>query len=141
MTCIRLHNSQDRSVREFSCDPLDKKQISLYVCGITPYDCPHLGHGRCYVTFDLLYRVLTFFGYSVTYCRNFTDIDDKLMARSEKEFGTPYRYAEVAQRYIDIFHDDMRALNCVSPTHEPRVTQVIPEIIALIERLIKAEKA
>jgi len=115
--------------------------IKLYVCGITPYDAPHIGHGRCYVTFDLLYRLLEFLGYKVIYCRNFTDIDDKLLAKSEKEFGTPFKFAEVAQRYIDIFERDMNLLNCKKPTYEPRVTQTIPEIIAFVQTLIDAGKA
>jgi cysteinyl-tRNA synthetase len=115
--------------------------IKLYVCGITPYDAPHIGHGRCYVTFDLLYRLLEFLGYKVVYCRNFTDIDDKLLAKSEKEFGTPFKFADIAQRYIDIFDRDMQLLNCKKPTFEPRVTQTIPEIIALVQELIKADKA
>ena len=59
--------------------PLSEKTITLYVCGVTPYDRSHIGHGRCYVSFDTIYRILTFLGYSVTYCRNFTDIDDKLI--------------------------------------------------------------
>jgi len=110
--------------------------ISMYVCGITPYDFSHIGHGRCYVTFDVIYRLLISCGYKVTYVRNFTDIDDKLLVRAQKEFGDQTRYPEIAQRYIDAYHEDMARLGCCSPQHEPRVTEVIPEIIRFIEALI-----
>jgi cysteinyl-tRNA synthetase len=115
--------------------------VRLYVCGITPYDAAHVGHGRVYVTFDVLYRLLTFLGYTVTYCRNFTDIDDKLLSKSEKEFGTPQRYKEIADRYIQSYTEDMRALGCLPPSVEPRVTENIPEIITFIQGLIDAGKA
>jgi cysteinyl-tRNA synthetase len=111
-------------------------KVSLYVCGITPYDSAHLGHGRCYVSFDLLYRLLQFLGYSVTYCRNFTDIDDKLIWRAEERFGDGMRYAEIADHYIVSYHDDMKALGCLPPTYEPRVTNHIPQIVTFIEGLI-----
>ena len=67
--------------------PLKPGIITLYVCGITPYDYAHLGHGRVYVTFDVLYRLLRFLGYEVIYCRNFTDIDDKIIKRAPKRIG------------------------------------------------------
>lgn len=112
------------------------KQLKMYVCGVTPYDDAHIGHGRCYVAFDLLYRTLQFFGTEVTYCRNFTDIDDKTMHRAEKEFGDRLRFHEIADRYIKNFHQDIAKLNCVSPQHEPRVTDNIPQIIDFIQKLI-----
>ncbi len=121
--------------------PQDPGQVTMYVCGITPYDFPHLGHGRVYVTFDVLYRLLKFLGYDVRYCRNFTDIDDKLLNRAQEEFGDPLRYQEIAQRYIAAFHKNMEQLNCLPPTYEPYVTKTIPEIISFIEGLIKANKA
>lgn len=110
--------------------------VTLYVCGVTPYDFSHVGHGRCYIAFDLLYRVLRFLKYPIIYCRNFTDIDDKLLIRAQQEFGDQLRYSEIADRYIKAFHEDMASLNCLSPVHEPRVTDHIPEIIQFIVRLI-----
>lgn len=110
--------------------------ITMYVCGVTPYDFSHIGHGRCYVSFDVLYRVLQFLGYTVIYCRNFTDIDDKLLVRAQQEFGDRLRYKEIAQQFIHAFHEDMQSLNCLSPVYEPRVTDHIPEIIQFIVRLI-----
>ncbi len=114
----------------------DTDTLLMYVCGITPYDHAHLGHGRCYVTFDLLYRLLTFLGYKVTYARNFTDIDDKLINRAEKELNDPTQFIRLANTYIESFHEDMKALGCKPPHYEPRVTQMIPQIIAFVEGLI-----
>jgi cysteinyl-tRNA synthetase len=121
--------------------PLNDKKVKLYVCGITPYDYAHIGHARVYVTFDLLYRLLTFEGFQVSYCRNFTDIDDKILNRAQKEFGDASRYQEISKRYIDAFHEDMRKLNCLPPTYEPTVTGTMPEIIEFIQGLIKNGKA
>ena len=117
--------------------PQKPKQVLLYVCGITPYDSAHLGHGRCYVSFDLLYRLLNFLGYTVTYCRNFTDIDDKLIRRAQERLGDGMRYREIADQYIASYHADMKALNTLTPTYEPRVTDHIPQIIRFIEGLIE----
>ena len=116
--------------------PIQAPQVKMYVCGITPYDYAHIGHGRVYVTFDILYRLLTFLGYQVSYCRNFTDIDDKLLNKATKELGDQMRYHEIARRYIDAYHQDMQALQCLPPTYEPYATETINEIIALTEDLI-----
>ena len=111
-------------------------KVLMYVCGITPYDSAHLGHGRCYVSFDLLYRFLNFLGYTVTYCRNFTDIDDKLIRRAQERLGDGLRYKEIAQQYIASYHADMAALGNLPPTYEPLVTDNIPQIITFVEGLI-----
>jgi cysteinyl-tRNA synthetase len=121
--------------------PLHTDKVTLYVCGVTPYDFAHVGHGRCYVTFDLLLRLMTILGYHVAYCRNFTDIDDKLLNRAQKELGDAARYHEVATKYIDAYAEDMRNLNCLAPTVEPRVTDHIPEIIDFIQGLIESGHA
>lgn len=117
--------------------PLKKEAVNLYVCGITPYDYAHIGHGRVYVTFDVLLRLLRLLQFDVTYCRNFTDIDDKLLHRAEKELGDKFRYKEIAQKYIDAYHEDVVALGCLTPDVEPRVTETIPGIITFIEGLVK----
>ena len=121
--------------------PLDAQCVKMYVCGITPYDYAHLGHGRVYVTFDLLYRLLHFLGYRVSYCRNFTDIDDKIIARSQQELGNSNQFQTISKKYIDSFHQDLQALNCLPPTHEPLVTTTIPEIINFVKALIQKGKA
>lgn len=120
---------------------VQNNKVTMYVCGITPYDYAHLGHGRCYVTFDVLYRLLTFLGYTVTYGRNFTDIDDKLIARAEKEFNDPTQYLLLADRFIASFHEDMKTLACLPPDYEPRVTTHIEPIIKFVEGLVAAGKA
>jgi cysteinyl-tRNA synthetase len=114
------------------------KQVKMYVCGVTPYDNAHVGHGRCYVAFDVVQRMLRHFGADVVYCRNFTDIDDKIMHRAEKELGDRLRYREIADRYIESFSKDIATLNCEVPQIEPRVTDNIPQIIQFIEELIAA---
>ncbi len=119
----------------------DGKALLLYVCGITPYDYAHIGHGRCYVVFDVLYRLAKFHKLPIVYCRNFTDIDDKLLHKAHEEFGDKYRYVEIAQRYINAYLEDMEQLGCTFPDHQPRVTHVIPDIIAFIELLIKKDAA
>jgi len=135
---IKFYNSLTKKKEIFT--PHQPNCVSMYVCGVTPYDYPHLGHGRVYINFDILFRLLTFLGHSVTYVRNFTDIDDKILARAEKE-GTPNDYSTVAQRFIDLFHQSMHTLNCLPPTHEPRVTQYIPQIIDFIADLVANENA
>ena len=104
----------------------------MYVCGVTPYAPSHIGHGRCYVSFDIVYRFLKFLGYEVLYCRNYTDIDDKLLNKAQDKL----RYQEIAHKYITSFQDDMRALDCATPDFEPRVTENISAIIEFIEGLI-----
>lgn len=131
-----LHITNSLTGQKEPFQPLLAGRINLYVCGITPYDLSHIGHGRCYVVFDMIYRYLSFLGFDVKYCRNFTDIDDKLLTKAVKEFGDASRYSEIAHRYIAAYHDDMQALNCLSPDHEPRVTQTIPQIITFVQGLI-----
>ena len=115
--------------------------VKMYICGITPYDYSHIGHGRSYVTFDVLYRILQFLGNDVIYCRNFTDIDDKLLRRAEERFGNQMRYPEIADEYIALYNKEMALLGCMSPTYEPRVTEHIFDIIGFIEQLIKKGNA
>lgn len=121
--------------------PLENGKVKMYVCGVTPYDHAHVGHGRCYVTFDLFYRLLKHLGYKVTYCRNFTDVDDKLLNKAAKELGNELRYKELADKFIKSYTEDVTALGCQNPDYEPRVTETIPEIIEFIEGLIKKGKA
>lgn len=118
----------------------DKKGLTFYACGITPSGYPHLGHGRCYVLFDVLYRFLKSQNQKITYCRNITDIDDKLLAKAES-LGNKHRYKEVAEKYLNIFFEDMESLNCLFPDHQPRATEVIPDIIKFIETLIEKKHA
>lgn len=116
---------------------IQNKETRLYVCGITPYDYAHIGHGRCYIFFDVLYRYLRSIGVKVTYCRNFTDIDDKLLARAQEEYQDSFAYKKVADFYIENYLQDMESLNCLFPDMQPRVTEVIKDIIEFVQGLIK----
>ena len=131
---LYITNTKTGKKEEFV--PKSEEKVNLYVCGITPYDFAHIGHGRCYVMFDLLYRLLTFSGHKVSYCRNFTDIDDKILNRSEQEFGDKSRYREISERFIKAYGEDMERLNCSKPDKEPKVTEYIDEIIAFVQGLI-----
>ncbi len=115
--------------------PLDAegKTVKLYVCGPTVYDDAHLGHARCYITWDVLYRFLKFMGYDVTYVRNVTDVDDKILNRAKERGETP---AELAERNYQSFTADMAALNVLPPDEEPRATQYIAHMLTGIEALI-----
>lgn len=125
------------TARKERFESIKPNQVKLYVCGITPYSDSHIGHGRCYVSFDILVRILTFLGYDVSYCRNFTDIDDKLLKKAQEQLGDTFKFKEIADTYIRLFHQDMSNLNCLAPTFEPRVTDNINEIIAFITGLIQ----
>ncbi len=128
---LKLTNTLKRKKENFK--PLKNDNVSMYVCGITPYDYSHIGHGRCYVNFDLLFRLLKFLGYNVNYVRNFTDIDDKIL---KKALITNLEYQEIANKFIKHFHEDMFSLNCLEPTKEPKVTENIGSIIKFIKELI-----
>lgn len=133
---IFISNTLSRLKEAFT--PAQAGKVSLYVCGITPYSYSHIGHARVYIVFDVLVRVLKLNGLDVAYIRNFTDIDDKILDRIPGEHTDiePKIKAFVEPFVVD-FHTGLRALNCLPPTHEPRVTQTIPEIIDLVDRLLK----
>jgi cysteinyl-tRNA synthetase len=133
MTQLFLYNTLSRRKEEFT--PLDPKNVRMYVCGPTVYDRPHLGNARSTVVYDVLYRVLReIYGKEhVTYARNITDVDDKINAAA-KQNGEPI--SALTARVEGWFHDDIRALNCLPPTHEPRATAHIKEMIAINQQLI-----
>jgi cysteinyl-tRNA synthetase len=110
-----------------------KSEVLLYVCGMTVYDLCHLGHARSAIVFDLIRNYLEYRGWTVRFVKNFTDIDDKIIARANRE-GTDYK--TIADRYIAAYEDDMRRLRVQSPTLAPKATEHIPEIITLIESLV-----
>jgi cysteinyl-tRNA synthetase len=133
---LRVFDTLAAEKRDF--EPLEEGKVSMYVCGITPYDLSHLGHARCYVTYDLIFRYLKSQGREVTYVRNFTDVDDKIIKRAN-ERGVDA--TTVAEENIQAFYEDMDALGLHRPTIEPRVTTTIPEIIDLVQKLIDNGKA
>jgi cysteinyl-tRNA synthetase len=128
---VKLVNTLTRQEEEFV--PLGDT-VLMYVCGVTPYDENHIGHAMSYIVFDVLRRYLEYRGYRVRHVQNFTDIDDRIIARAAR-LGIDE--AELAQRYIDRYFEDMRVLN-ILPAHEyPRATQEIPEMIRMIEGLVE----
>lgn len=129
---LNIYNSYSGKVEEFS--PIEENKVKMYVCGPTVYDKPHLGHARCYTTWDTLYRYLKFLGYDVKYCRNVTDVDDKILARSEKEGILP---EEVAKKYYEVFADSMKKLNILKPDIEPFATKTLGEMISIVKTLIE----
>src|SRR6266542_1056506 len=115
-------------------EPLAPGQVRMYVCGVTVYDDCHIGHGRSAVIFDMIRRYLKYRGLAVTFVKNFTDVDDKIIHRAA-ELGIPWQ--DVTHRYIDAYHRDMRRLGVPSATLEPKATENLPDIIALIRRLVE----
>ena len=118
--------------------PLTPGRVRMYVCGVTVYDSAHLGHCRFLITFDVIYRYLRFLGFDVTYVRNFTDVDDKIIKRANEE---QVSWETITQRYIGEFHQDGEALGLFAPSVEPLATQHIAEIIDIIEQLEAKELA
>lgn len=133
---IRLYNSLTRKKEVFV--PLDPDRVTMYVCGPTVYNHPHIGNARPPVVFDLLFRVLKRRYANVVYARNITDLDDKIN-NAAKEAGVPIN--TITDHFIRIYHDDMAALGVEQPTLEPRATEHIPEMIAMIETLIEKKHA
>ncbi len=133
---FRLYDTRSRDVREFQ--PVRPGQVSLYVCGMTVYDEIHVGHARAMMVFDTFVRYLRFRGWNVTFARNFTDVDDKIIERAAKR-GEPA--VELANRYIANFHRDTDSLGLIRPDLEPRVTETIAPIVAMIDELVAAGHA
>lgn len=131
---IQLYNTASRRKEEFN--PLDPENLRLYVCGPTVYDYAHIGNARPVVVFDVLFRLLrqVYGADKVTYVRNITDVDDKINAAA-KERGVTIR--EITERTAHIYQEDMRALGALNPTHEPRATDHIGQMIEMIGRLIE----
>ena len=134
MTQIRLYNSKTRRKEEFN--PLKKENVRMYVCGPTVYDRAHLGNARPVVVFDILFRLLreVFGAENVTYARNFTDIDDKINARS---LATGRSISEITEETITWYLDDMRELSTLDPNLMPRATLYISQMIEMSNNLIK----
>jgi cysteinyl-tRNA synthetase len=128
---LKIYNSLHNRKEDFI--PIEANKIRMYVCGMTVYDYCHLGHARVMVVFDMVYRYLQVAGYDVTYVRNITDIDDKIIKRAN-ENAEPF--TALTQRFIDAMHEDEQALGILSPNYEPRATENIPEMLAMITTLI-----
>jgi cysteinyl-tRNA synthetase len=133
---LNLYNTLTRQKEVFK--PITPGKASMYVCGMTVYDYCHLGHARMVVVFDMVARWLRATGYDLTYVRNITDIDDKIIKRAA-ENGEPIQ--ALTARFIDAMNEDFGALGIIRPDHEPRATEHVPGMIALIETLIANGRA
>ena len=129
---IKLYNTFTGAREEFK--PLEEGRVKLYVCGVTVYDHCHIGHARSAIVFDVICRHLRARGFDVVFVKNFTDIDDKILKKANAE-GIPWK--EVGEKYIASFKEDMAALNILTPTYEPKATDHIEEMIALVETLLE----
>ena len=137
MNKLQLTNSFTRKKETFN--PIDPKKISLYSCGPTVYDKPHVGNARTLVVFDMLFRILKLsYGQNVLYVRNITDVDDKIIEASKKNKKS---INEITENITKIFHKDCESLNCLKPTKEPKATEHIKEMIEMTSSLIKKKFA
>ena len=127
---LRIFNTLSRAVEPFA--PIEPGHVRMYVCGMTVYDLCHLGHARSMLAFDVVQRWLRASGYRVTYVRNVTDIEDKIIARATKNGET---IKQLTDRMIDALHQDADALGIERPTFEPRATDYVPQMLDIIRRL------
>lgn len=128
---LRIYNTLTRQKELF--EPLTPGQVRMYVCGITAYDLSHIGHARSALVFDVIRRYFEFKGYRVLFVRNFTDVDDKIIKRAAQEGMSS---EEVSGKYISEYQRDMEKLGILPASVEPKATEYIPQMIALIERLV-----
>ncbi|HQF23752.1 MAG TPA: cysteine--tRNA ligase, partial [Polyangiaceae bacterium] len=129
---LRLYNTLEQRLEDFS--PIQPGKVGLYVCGPTVYDVPHAGHARSAIAFDVLVRHLRARGLEVTFVRNITDIDDKILARARQNGEEPL---QLSARMTQVYSDDMGALHCLLPTHQPKVSDHLQEIIETVSTLIE----
>ncbi len=133
---LRIYNTLTRSKEVFT--PRVAGKVGMYVCGMTVYDYCHIGHARVMVVFDTIARYFRHVGYDLTYVRNVTDIDDKIIQRANDNGES---FQALTKRFIDAMHEDERALAVLPPDREPKATEAIPEMLALIKRLIENDLA
>src|SRR5258708_17374706 len=136
---LRLYDTLTREKRVFT--PIDPGNVRMYACGGTVYDFANIGNGRAAIVFDVLFRVLRhrYGADHVTYARNVTDVDDKINARAARDYpGLPLNEAirKVTEQTYRQYQDDVTALGCLAPTVQPRATEPIPEMRAIIEKLV-----
>lgn len=129
---LKIYNSITRQKQEFK--PINPGKIGMYVCGVTIYDLCHIGHGRTFVSFDMIVRYLRYIGYEVNFQRNITDVDDKIIKRANENNES---CDALTERLIGEMHQDFDALNMLRPDFEPRATLHIEEIIKMVERLLE----
>ncbi|QJC36345.1 cysteine--tRNA ligase [Enterobacteriaceae endosymbiont of Donacia simplex] len=128
---LKIFNTLSRKKEVFNS--IDKKKVKIYVCGVTPYDMCHIGHGRTFIVFDIIIRYLKFLNYKVYYIRNITDIDDKIIHLVNKKNKNIY---SITKNIIDKISKDFNKLNILFPNFEPKVTDHIQDIISVIKKLL-----
>ncbi len=128
---LKIHNSFSKQKELFK--PIEPGKVRMYVCGMTVYDLCHLGHARVMVIFDMVARYLRYAGYQVTYVRNITDIDDRIIKRANEKGET---ITQLTERFITAMHEDERALGVLPPDQEPRATTSMPDILSMIQILL-----
>ncbi len=128
---LKIFDTAKRKLVEFK--PLKDNKVGMYVCGVTVYDNCHIGHARSAVSFDIIYRYLKYKGFDVTFVKNFTDVDDKIINRANEEGISG---DDVAAKYIEEFYKDMSAIGIEKPTYEPKATEHIEEIINIVQKLV-----
>ena len=128
---IRISNTMTRTKEEFV--PLTSGEVRMYVCGVTVYDYSHIGHARSAIVFDVIRRYLAFKGYRVTFVKNYTDVDDRIIRRANEAGVSPREFAE---RYVAAEREDMAALGVLAPDVDPKATEHVSEMLELIERLV-----
>ena len=133
---IRIHNTMTRTKEEFV--PLVPGEVRMYVCGVTVYDYSHIGHARSAIVFDVIRRYLAFKGYRVTFVKNYTDVDDRIIRRANEAGVSPREFAE---RYVAAEREDMAALGVLAPDVDPKATEHVSEMLELIERLVASGHA
>ena len=129
---IKVFNTMSRKKEDFV--PRDAGKVGMYICGPTVYNFIHVGNARTYLSFDIIYRYLKYKGFDVTYVRNLTDVDDKIINKAREEGVSP---EEIAERFIEGYRDDVKSMGLAEPTIEPKATEHIGEMIEIIERLIE----
>lgn len=133
---LQIYNSLSKQKEIFK--PLVSGKVGLYVCGVTVYDFCHIGHARTYLSFDIAVRYLRHLNYEVTYVRNITDIDDKIIRRAQENGEST---DALVNRFIKVMHEQFAALGITPPDHEPKATETIPEMLSMIQTLIDKEYA
>ena len=129
---LKVYNTLTKQKEEFK--PLKDGQVSIYVCGVTPYNDPHIGNARPFITWDVIRRYFKHLGYSVKYIQNFTDVDDKII-RTANEQGV--KWSDISSKYIDSYFEVMDKLHVERADVYPKVSQTIPEIIEMVDKLIQ----
>lgn len=133
---LEIYNTLSQKKEVFT--PIETKKVKMYVCGMTVYDFCHLGHMRMLMAFDVVVRYLRFREFEVSYVRNITDIDDKIIQRAK---DNNEEFSALTERYIQAMHEDLETLGLLPPTQEPRATEFIPQMLTLIAELIKKNHA